>query len=124
MSEELIGRVMVDSGQIMIGDPCYLRDWAGHEFNGDGKLPNGQWEYSYDGACNATCSPSGTGELQGGFGVVTGSGYGDGAYPVYVKRDHNNRVVSVTVYFDVDHNEDDSFEDEEEQDRWLNENDE
>ena len=29
---EHVGYAYVDSGQIMLGDPCYLRDWAGHEF--------------------------------------------------------------------------------------------
>ena len=30
--ERLIGHVMVDSGQIMIGDPCYVREWKGDTF--------------------------------------------------------------------------------------------
>ena len=29
---EHVGYAHVDSGQIMLGDPCYLRDWAGYEF--------------------------------------------------------------------------------------------
>lgn len=29
---EHVGYAHVDSGQIMLGDPCYLREWAGHDF--------------------------------------------------------------------------------------------
>ena len=130
--EEKIGYVMVDSGQVMIGDPCYLSDWKGHEFDGDGKTPDGSWEYSYSGACNATLSPAGAGMLENGSAVALSSGYGDGSYPVYITRNRENRIVSMTVYFDEDPNEDDTpygdddddpFEDEREQDAWLDEND-
>ena len=33
MKNELIGYVGVDSGQVMIVDPCYLGDWKDNEFN-------------------------------------------------------------------------------------------
>lgn len=33
MQEELIGYVGVDSGQVMIVDPCYLSRWKDNEFN-------------------------------------------------------------------------------------------
>lgn len=33
MKEELIGYVGVDSGQVMIVDPCYLNEWKDNEFN-------------------------------------------------------------------------------------------
>lgn len=33
MARKLIGHIGVDSGQIMIVDPCYLKDWKDNEFN-------------------------------------------------------------------------------------------
>lgn len=33
MKEELIGYVGVDSGQVMIVDPCYLGEWEDNDFN-------------------------------------------------------------------------------------------
>lgn len=33
MKKKLIGRIGVDSGQILIVDPCYLSDWKDNEFN-------------------------------------------------------------------------------------------
>lgn len=85
---DLIGHVGVDSGQMMVGDPCYLRDWGGYEFTSPpgaaGKhVPTG--EYSYDGACTATCSEGGVGVLGDGLAAIAPSGFGDGEYGVYVK---------------------------------------
>lgn len=33
MAKKLIGHIGVDSGQIMIVDPCYLKEWKDNEFN-------------------------------------------------------------------------------------------
>ena len=33
MSKKLIGHIGVDSGQILIVDPCYLNEWKDNEFN-------------------------------------------------------------------------------------------
>ena len=30
-TKQVIGYVWVDSGQMMLGDPYYLREWAGHD---------------------------------------------------------------------------------------------
>ena len=51
---ELVGYFGVDSGQVMIGDPCYLDQWRsemdeeGGEF--DCNLPK-PYPYTYNGAC-------------------------------------------------------------------------
>lgn len=34
----LMGSVMVDSGQLLITDPCYLKDWKGNEVNFKDKI--------------------------------------------------------------------------------------
>lgn len=97
-----IGNVWVDSGQLMLGDPCYLHEWAGHEFASD--RPG---EYSYAGACTATLSDESAGIIGGdsrgrfeGRAAVFTSGYGDGSYPVEATYNGEGRIVSVTVVFD------------------------
>lgn len=106
----LVGRVMVDSGQVMVGDPCYLDDFKAHNAFGTGlsldpadcKLP---YEYSYEGASQATCSAEGFGEIGEGQACSVSSGYGDGSYPVYAEKNREGRVVALHVYFDEDPNE-------------------
>jgi hypothetical protein len=110
MNGELIGHVGVDSGQIMIGDPCYLRQWGGHDFTSFGSEYEPSGEYSYDGACLATLSDKGAGELGNGLAIATQTGYGDGNYPVYVERTAEGRIASVTIVFSESDDEDDSDE--------------
>lgn len=90
-----IGSVWVDSGQMMLGDPCYLHDWkannAAFDQHGD---------YSYAGACTATCSDDAAGILGEGLSAVFATGYGDGTYPVDVTYNSDGRVVAVTILFD------------------------
>jgi hypothetical protein len=83
---KLIGKFGVDSGQAMIGDPCYLDSWQTWESE---KEPfenhkNKKGEFSYLGACNATLENS-YGELGHGSAVVFNTGFGDGSYPVYAQ---------------------------------------
>lgn len=87
--EVLIGHVAVDSGQLMLGDPCYLNKWKDNEEWE--KLPadeNGLYPLSYNGACGATLSDNQCGQLKfdgghEGAAVAFSSGLGDGFYPVY-----------------------------------------
>lgn len=95
-----IGVVGVDSGQLIITDPCYVDDWEGTEFIS--KEPYKQKEeypYSYDGACQATLSPASAGQLRNDAGVAFSTGYGDGVYPVYATYNSEGRIMSVTVEF-------------------------
>ena len=112
---KLIGYVGVDSGQIIITDPCYAvgdgfideRDQGG-ELDFDAQLESGLYPYSYSGACSATTSEDSAGSMaykagHEGAGVVASSGFGDGSYPVYVEYsdegDWGVRVKSMTVEF-------------------------
>lgn len=142
-----LGVVGVDSGQLMITDPCYVdSEWSHEEYQHDriykdvesgaivkwsddfvsfvepiesygksasalidaGRLvqipapPRPEtFNYSYNGACQAT-SDDGYGEMhyrdtgQPGAGVVFQSGWGDGFYPVYGEK-HNGRIMRVYV---------------------------
>jgi len=91
------GAFSVDSGQAMVGDPCYLDDWdtnKNDEWNLEGKVG----QYSYQGA-SATTIAKNYGSL--GFNaVVFSTGYGDGLYPVYVQLNEDGRVSKVVIDFE------------------------
>jgi hypothetical protein len=94
------GYFSVDSGQAMVGDPCYLDQWKtdeGLEWNLEGKVGN----YSYQGA-SATTIENSYGELGIGSAVVFNTGYGDGYYPVYVQMNDDGRIVKVVIDFEGD----------------------
>jgi hypothetical protein len=93
----LAGHIGVDSGQIMIGDPCYLDGWDDNkdeEWNTEGK----EGQYSYQGV-SATTIKDNYGSIGGGLAVAMSSGYGDGQYPVYVQLNEDGRVVMAVIDF-------------------------
>jgi hypothetical protein len=95
----LAGAVTVDSGQIMLGDPCYLDEWQS-KYDKFDEYKNSKGQYSYLGAAHASLSDEGYGELGTGSAVVVSSGYGDGYYPVYVKLNEDNRISMALIDFD------------------------
>jgi len=102
----LAGSIAIDSGQAMVGDPCYLdrfEQWAdGTPFNHQEKAG----EYGYLGACGVTLK-DGFGQLGFADAVVFNTGYGDGLYPVYVKLNEDGRVSKVVIDFEGDDEGDD-----------------
>jgi hypothetical protein len=96
----LAGHFAVDSGQAMVGDPCYLDTWNNNtndEWNLEGKVG----EYSYQGA-SATTLANNYGEVGISTAVVFSTGYGDGLYPVYVQLNDEGRVSKVVIDFEGD----------------------
>jgi len=106
-AECLIGYVAVDSGQLMICDPCYLSgEFPSDEFSPAMANENELYPFTYNGACGATLSTHGFGQMvfpnRGvGAGVAFRSGLGDGLYPVYatIVKDPiwGERIASVRV---------------------------
>jgi hypothetical protein len=92
-----IGTFIVDSGQAMIGDPCYLDEWKADYDNFDDH-PKHRGEYGYLGACNATLTDN-YGTLGDGNSVVFNTGYGDGAYPVFAVFNDDGRIAKIIVDF-------------------------
>lgn len=94
---EKAGTIGVDAGVCWIGDPCYIlhtdspkeigKDWE--EFCNilESKQKNGTAQFDYD-----LGHP--------GLGFCVGTGYGDGEYPIYVKRNNEGRIMQVMVSFD------------------------
>ena len=96
----LAGHFAVDSGQAMVGDPCYLDNWDTNK-NDDWNIDGKQGQYSYHGASATTIADS-YGELGNGTAVVFNTGYGDGLYPVYVVLNGDDRVSKVIIDFEGD----------------------
>ena len=97
---KFVGNFSVDSGQVLIGDPCYLDEWQ--NWNGD-KEPfdnhiTKAGEYGYLGACGVTLKDT-YGMLGTGRAVVSSSGYGDGYYSVFAEMDDSNRVAKLIIDF-------------------------
>lgn len=97
-----IGMVGVDSGQIIVTDPCYLgSEWVNNEYD-DGE----KGDFSYGGACKTSDDPDKLGgqlnyrKGHAGAGVVVRSGYGDGYYPVYALYNDEGRVAKLIIDFE------------------------
>ena len=95
-----IGSFGVDSGQAMVGDPCYLEEWEPwvSEIDNFDDHVNKAGEYGYLGACNATLG-TGYGELGQSKAVVFTTGYGDGYYPVYAQFNDEGRISKIVIDF-------------------------
>jgi len=92
----LIGHVGVDSGQLIITDPCYLDSWESDEFDSADAPLN----YSYSGACAATLGKNGGAEIgSGAQGVASRTAYGDGCYPVFQIIGDDGTVEGLFVDF-------------------------
>ena len=93
---ERVGVVGVDAGLIWLGDPCYVlhgekpkaigRDWGDFVKKLDLGLGNDAMQMNYD-------------KGHPGLGVIVTSGYGDGEYPVEVRRLEDGTIAEVRVVF-------------------------
>jgi len=101
-----IGSFGVDSGQVLITDPCYLHDWKADEFKKEEieeMQKSGKFAYSYNGACARTLMEEkgkrGAGHIGLGCdGVVSPTGWGDGEYEVYALY-KGGRVKELKIRF-------------------------
>ena len=106
----LLGTCGVDSGQLIIVDPCYVD--KGFDYNkvccshtvasGGGKTSEMFSGYTYhDGYGGPFGGAEGYGDQM--LGVVTGTGFGDGEYEVWAEvEDHGSwgkRVARITIDF-------------------------
>ena len=86
---QLEGHISVDSGQVMLIDPCYIKG----DFDTDPVKG-----LNYAGACGVTLSKHRCGEF-GGLAFATSTYYGDGEYPVFVKRDESGGITEIKIKF-------------------------
>ena len=89
--KKLIGHCGVDSGGLIIVDPCYLSEWIDGDYGEDN---------SYTKACKARDNKNNKEVLIAGIagkGVSFTSGYGDGNYPVYAHFNSDKRITKVEI---------------------------
>ena len=101
-----VGHVSVDSGQVIIVDPCYIME--GEYDHAPVHNPDFGTVAGYGHPCEVTLSDKGYGEFPiKGFAtaIASGSGYGDGHYPVYGEVNEDGRMVALHIYFDEDPND-------------------
>lgn len=95
---ERIGVVNVDAGLIWLGDPCYIL----HSANPDelAKAIGNSWSEFCDKLEDMQVAQfeHGGDPNNPGLGVCVSSGYGDGRYTVFVRR-QDNRIKEVKIKF-------------------------
>lgn len=108
MTEKLIGYVGVDSGQMLLCDPCYIDSlWSKRDVPNDFRdLSKFEGEFNYLGSAQATLSDKKAGILGLSVGAVCSTGWGDGIYPVYVTYE-GNRISEMRIVFISDDQEED-----------------
>lgn len=112
---EKVGLVCIDAGVCMIVDPCRVlhrgqRTFQGHAMD----PPYSEFGESWNDFCNKTDAIHGGIPIHGGtpetappgfvqvgqaLAVVTSTGFGDGVYPVFVKRSEDGRIAAVKIEF-------------------------
>jgi len=85
-----IGKFGVDSGTVMIIDPCYIKDLDNPKFK------NCTLDKLYEQLCD-----NDTATLGKSFAVASRTGWGDGVYSVYALYD-DDRVMGVLIDFGLD----------------------
>lgn len=96
---ERAGSICVDSGQVMLVDPCYIDKDFSTEWDKEAIEGKEDPGLNYNGACRITLSKKGCGNFAKDMAFATSTGYGDGVYPVYVKRDTNGRIIAMKIKF-------------------------
>lgn len=86
-----LGSFGVDSGTIMIIDPCYLKSLDQH--HGTGAEIHKEMTASLD------SRPHGAGDM--GLGFVTGTLWGDGHYDVYGMFNDEGRIDHIVIPLDI-----------------------
>ena len=98
---ELIGHFGVDSGSVVIIDPCYLKYWTDGEceFDKVGKETN-HYADSSNVSCGKTYPSKYAGNLSGDISAVASStGWGDGEYPVFIRKNKEGRIKQIVIDF-------------------------
>lgn len=94
-SWERVGEIGVDAGIVMVGDPCYVNAT-------DHPIKN--WPKFCDSLVGDTTQLNYR-HGSAGLGVVVSSGYGDGVYPVYIRRE-KGVIAEMKVVFVGEDDED------------------
>lgn len=99
---QVVGTVPVDSGQIIVIDPCYLDRWHENPVRRALRIVTRRQirfadRLDYSAVCTVTLSRQGCGQV--GPAVATSTGYGDGEYLAAVERNEEGRIMRLIVEF-------------------------
>lgn len=97
---EIIGRVAVDSGSVVLGDPCYFlgeKSVARQLFPTWGSVLDVLYENKLSERGNA---PLAFGKGCEGLGLVVNTLHGDGCYAVQARRNERGRIVEIKISFE------------------------
>lgn len=99
-----IGHVGVDSGSLMIGDPCYFIDdnWSDEHYN---QIVCGNWSHSLKVKFD---KPADINSAHEGKGIIFNSGLGDGVYDVYARFTEcfGRRIAEIRIDFGIEDEDD------------------
>ena len=121
-----IGNVSVDSGQVLLIDPCYIKkdDLGNGEFNYDSKTKECLNDPSldnkknfYTAICEKTLGNEGYGNVMSGF--ATGTTHGDGTYTVKGIFNDEDTLQGIFISFVDDLKAE--FSEQEDEDTWYTE---
>lgn len=99
-----VGNVFVDSGQLMICDPCYAVPEEAE--------PDWEPQFTYDMACGWDNPPDNDEyepyrQIKDGVALVSDTCYGDGVYPVYIR--FNKQGTPTAMMVDTDPSEEEEL---------------
>lgn len=97
---EKAGVIGVDAGLCWIGDPCYCVTPDANEH------PAKTWDEFCDKLGSKDVKQWDYARGHPGLGVSMQSGYGDGPYNVYIRRNREGRIAAAMVVFDGDEQDD------------------
>lgn len=102
MTWEKVGEVGVDAGLLWLGDPCYFLDTRGGAVTFVEQTIGARYsdDELYGKFCDALGNEQPTVKSFGPAGAAISTGYGDGVYPVEIRRGDDGRVMEVRVRFD------------------------
>ena len=91
-----VGVIGVDAGLCWVGDPCYCVTPDATEH------PAKTWNEFCEMLPSEYPTIKQFNHKRGhaGLGVCVSTGYGDGTYPVFVKKNEEGRIIAVMVSFD------------------------
>ena len=92
---ELAGHIGVDAGLCWVGDPCYII----HNEDDISSVIGKNWSEFCGKVTDKEVTQFPYTQGQEGLGLAISTGYGDGFYPVYVRKEHG-RVMEISVVFD------------------------
>lgn len=96
---EKVGHIDVDAGIVWIGDPCYVMHGASKDWGTLGQTWRQFCDYLHEKIVGGVAS-FGAREDTEGLGICVQTAHGDGAYPVYVKRNRHGGVSRVIIKFE------------------------